>query len=104
MPAAYVSPVPPDFVLPAALQTIGEEAFSGVDATVVYLPDSVTAIEAGAFRNAAHLRQIRISATVVTIAPDALEGVPSAQLTIFGTPGSAAEDFAALISARFIAE
>ena len=94
----------PDFDLPAGLQLISDEGFAGVRAAVVWIPDGVTEIGIGAFRNCTTLRQIRIPMTVTEIAADAFDGVPTSQLTIFGTPGSAAQGFAAMTGIRFFAE
>ena len=45
------------------------------------------------------------SAPVITvIPPDVFQNVPKAQITVFGAPGSAAEDFAASAGIRFEVE
>ena len=87
----------PDFVLPAYLTAIKAEAFSGVKATVVYIPDGVTSLGSMAFSYCTSLKQIRIPASVTVIPPDVFYGLSSSQLhaiTVFGTPGSAAETYA----------
>ncbi len=88
---------PPDFVLPEALTHIEVEAFSGAKMTVVYIPDRVSFLGNKAFAYCNNLTEIRIPASVKTIPPDLFYGLTSTQLariTIFGTPGSAAEVFA----------
>ena len=87
----------PDFVLPAYLTAIEAEAFSGVKATVVYIPDGVTSLGSMAFAYCTSLKQIRIPASVTVIFLDVFYGLSSSQLhaiTVFGTPGSAAETYA----------
>ena len=79
----------PDYVLPASLTEIGESAFEGTTAKIVYLPDTCANIGEYAFRNAA-IRQIRIPAKC-QIAVSAFAGCED--VIIFGTPGSPAENF-----------
>ena len=50
----------PDFLLPASLAGIGEEAFEGAAMTVAYVPDGCASIGAKAFRDCANLKQIRL--------------------------------------------
>ena len=97
----------PDFTLPAAMTRIGDEAFSGAKMTVVYIPDGVTVLASKAFANCTSLIQIRIPASVVAIAPDVFYGLTETQLhsiTVFGTPGSAAETYANSKGMKFSAE
>ena len=58
------SPAPaydtPDFTLPGSIETIEANAFEGAAMTVVYIPDTCTAIGAGAFKDCSKLTQIRI--------------------------------------------
>ena len=84
----------PNFTLPAGLTRIEAEAFSGAKMTVVYIPDKVTSLGSKAFANCAGLTQIRVPASVTSIAEDAFQGIDPGQLTVFGSPGSAAEAFA----------
>lgn len=79
----------PDFTLPSALTKIDAYAFEGIKATCVYVQDSCLSIGAYAFRNA-DITQIRIPSGCL-IASTAFDGC--AKVTIFGTPGSAAETF-----------
>jgi len=50
----------PDFTLPTALQTNEANAFEGANMTIVYVPDTCTAIGAEAFKSCTALRQIRL--------------------------------------------
>jgi len=54
--------------------TIGTEAFADSNIKYIDLFDSVTTIEAGAFRNCTNLKEIEIPASVTSIAADAFEG------------------------------
>lgn len=94
----------PDFVLPSDLTTIEAGAFSGIDATVIYIPDTVTSIGSKAFSNCDRLSQIRIPAFVRTIPGDLFEGIPTDSFIIFGTPGSAAQTFADNAGIVFVEE
>ena len=49
-----------DFILPAGLNTLYENAFDGIAAEYIYVPDGCTAIPAGAFANCPNLKQIRL--------------------------------------------
>ena len=84
----------PDLVLPNDLTTIEAEAFAGVGAKVIYLPDTVTKIGSKAFMNCPNLVEIRIPASVTVIPSDLFDGIPTTRLTIAGEKGSAAENFA----------
>ncbi len=50
----------PDFTLPGAIRTIEANAFEGGAMRIVYVPDTCTAIGAGAFKDCAKLTQIRL--------------------------------------------
>lgn len=63
----------PDFTLPAALTEIDEDAFGGIAATYVYVPDKCRSIGPGAFRNCANLKQVRLPADC-EISDTAFEG------------------------------
>ena len=82
----------PDFKLPASLKTISEEAFKGISATCVELPKGVKTIEKMAFADCHDLAQIYIPDSVTSISPDAFNG--TSHLTIYGSAGSYADDFA----------
>ena len=80
----------PDFVLPTGTLEIQREAFVGIAATVVYIPNSCGSIGAAAFRDCPNLRQIRIPAGC-TIGEDAFAG--DFGLRIFGYRNSPAETY-----------
>ena len=79
----------PDFTLPTAAKTIESEAFSGITAKRVKLPEGVTKIASKAFANCPNLVAIYIPDGCTNIAADAFEGVSG--LTIFCHEGSYAE-------------
>ena len=83
----------PDFVLPAALTSIQDEAFASARFRAVKLPDGLKKIGPGAFRNCARLEQIEIPASVVSIADDAFEGTGG--FVIYCPEGSYAGEYAA---------
>ena len=91
----------PDFVLPAGLKEIGEQAFAGAKMRVVKCPEGVQSIAAGAFSGCGRLAEIYIPASVRTIASNAFTGCPAGMI-IFGKKGSAAESFAAGAGYRFV--
>lgn len=93
-----------DFVLPADLTVIEAEAFYGDTMTSAYIPDTVDRLGSKAFAYCTSLTQIRIPGGISVLPPDIFQGVPKSQLTIFGTPGSAAEAFATRAGIRFVAE
>lgn len=82
----------PDFVLPAGLTQIGEEAFSGGAFTCVVVPANVGEISSRAFADCPQLRMIEIKNPNAVIARTAFSGVSG--LTIIAPPGSTAETFA----------
>ena len=82
----------PDFVLPASLIEIGEEAFAGGAFTYVKLSDSTVKIGKNAFDDCPNLTFIQIPEATTEIDPQAF-GYRTG-LTILGVPGSAAESFA----------
>ena len=86
----------PDFVLPQHIQTIGSEAFSGADSSVVKIPalsSGSQTIQDSAFAGCTHLRQIFIPASVTSIGAHAFDNCAEG-LIIFGEAGSAAENYA----------
>ena len=86
----------PDFVLPQHIQTIGSEAFSGADPSVVKIPalsSGSQTIQDSAFAGCTHLRQIFIPASVTSIGAHAFDNCAEG-LIIFGETGSAAENYA----------
>ena len=82
----------PDFILPAALTTIGEEAFMGGAFTYVKLPEGCLSIGKNAFANCPNLAYIYIPALTTDI--DGLAFGSMQGLTIFGKTGSYAQTYA----------
>ena len=84
------SPEDEDFLLPSATDTIANEAFAGISAGTVYIPDSCRRIGAGAFRNCPNLTKIRIPANC-RIGTNILEGCTL--VYVYSAPGSPAEAY-----------
>ncbi|MCR5089303.1 MAG: leucine-rich repeat domain-containing protein, partial [Oscillospiraceae bacterium] len=82
----------PDFILPAALTEIGEEAFAAGAFTFVKLSEQTTTIGTRAFADCSRLKYIYIPAITEIIDEHAFDGVEG--LTILGTAGSKAEIYA----------
>lgn len=82
----------PDFILPAALTEIEEEAFAGISTSVVKVQENVKTIGSRAFANCSKLKAIYIPEGCEYIAADAFSGVVG--LTIYGQEGSYAEYYA----------
>lgn len=99
-PAAADTPAAGTFRLPASLRVIGEEAFEGTAAAALILEDKVTTVESRAFAGTDNLREVYIPGSVETLAGDAFAGAED--LTVYGTKGSAAEDWAARLGYRFV--
>jgi len=93
----------PDFILPASLIIIEEEAFANCSFTYVRLPETTTTIRSKAFADCDNLRHIYIPEATITIAADAFEGV-SDTLTIHGADGSYAEFYAGKHGFDFVVE
>ena len=79
--------------LPAGLKIIRREAFQGSPAECFVLPDGCVEIGERAFADCAKLRQVKIPASVTTIADNAFEGCGEG-LVIVAPKGSMAESFA----------
>ena len=92
----------PDFVLPAALKEIDEEAFAGAAFSYVHVPEQVTKIGKRAFADCPNLRNIDIPAGTTAIDATAFEGV--SDLTIHGAEGSYAEFYAGKHGFDFVAD
>ena len=90
----------PDLVLPAGTKYIEEEAFAGIAAKRVRLPEGITEIEANAFANCPNLKQIYIPEGCEWIATNAFSGVSN--LTIYGASGSYAEWYASRRGFEFV--
>ncbi len=78
----------PDFEIPSGTLTIGANAFEGVAATVVEIPESCTRIGDYAFRNCGQLTMIRIPAGC-ELGERVFDGCT--KVYVFGTAGSPAE-------------
>ena len=91
---AWPAPVyrTPDFTLPGSIATIEANAFEGAVMTVVYIPDTCTAIGAGAFKDCSKLTQIRIPEGC-EIGEGAFEGCNA--VYIYAPVGSPAQSFCA---------
>lgn len=93
----------PDFMLPAALSQIGEEAFSGGAFTFAVLPENAVTVGPLAFADCDDLLFIYIPTSVEDIDSTAFGDVTD--LTILGTsaePQSAAESFASSHGYAFV--
>ena len=65
----------PDFLLPTGLTTIYSEAFAGINAEVVLVPDGCVSIASKAFANCPNLRYVIVDdLSKIDIAADALDG------------------------------
>lgn len=98
----YAVWVSPDFVLPAALTTIEDEAFEGGAFRYVRLNDHVSQIGRKAFANCPQLLYIYIPESCTMIDADAFSGDDS--VTIIGPENSYAEFFAFKNHIAFIAD
>ena len=78
--------------LPAALLTLGTEAFAGNASRIIAIPEGVTEIPSQAFANCPNLERVFIPETVTSIASDAF--VNSGTPAITCRKGNAAHDFA----------
>ena len=91
----------PDFVVPAALKTIEEEAFEGGAFAFVKLSEETESIQNRAFADCPNLRYIYIPEATESIHRNAFEGV--SELTVLGQRGSYAEYYAGSHGFGFIA-
>lgn len=82
-----------DLALPGGLKTIEAEAFEGIRASGVRIPEGTEAIGGRAFADCRFLTMVYIPATVNDIAADAFSGVP--ELTVYTPAGSEAQRWAA---------
>lgn len=86
-------------VLPAGTKVVEEEAFEGVSAAVIKLPDGLTTIRKRAFANCPGLQEVYIPRTVSTIEEDVFQNSP--EVVIYGYPGSGAEEYASSNGIQF---
>lgn len=91
----------PDLTLPASLTAIRDEAFRGISARRVLLPDNVAEIGDYAFADCASLEQIYIPASVRQIGAHAFDNTP-VSLKIFGAENSFAKEYAGLHGIDFV--
>ncbi len=71
---AVKNPAVKKATLPSTLVEIGKNAFEGTGLTSVVIPDSVTAIASGAFKNNAALKSVKLSASLETMGAGAFAG------------------------------
>ena len=97
-------PTPGNFgiIIPDDVTKIEDEAFMGVDAEQIVIPDGCVKIGSRAFADCRNLKVIVIPETTVSIAFDALEGCPD--VVIYGVVGSRAEVYARVVGIPFIAQ
>ena len=86
--------------LPDGLVRIGRAAFQYTALTTVEIPDSVTTIGGAAFYSCEHLGSITIPESVIYIGLSAFN--LSEQVTIHGSRGSEAENYADIDGIRFV--
>ena len=91
-----------DFVLPARLQEIEEQAFMGISASSIRIPDGCTSIGCEAFSECDNLSMIYIPASVTLIHEDAFDFCGPLTV-IYGESDTLAEEFAELNGITFIA-
>ena len=75
--------------LPAVLREIEEEAFEGISARTVVIPDGATTIGSRAFANCGNLRYVEIPDSVTSIADDAFAGSDVTFICNTGSPAYA---------------
>ncbi len=81
-----------ELALPLGLKQIKAEAFAGIAAKVVRVPQGCTTIGSGAFRDCPNLTTIYIPASVTSIADNAFQNSPNVK--IYGKSGSEALRYA----------
>lgn len=88
----WMLPADDVLTLPSGLNEIEEEAFAGVAAAGVVIPETVTAIGTRAFAGCPNLKVAVLPHDVSAISGDAFAGC--GPLTVYGQAGSSAESFA----------
>ena len=78
--------------LPSNVKIIEKEAFMGISVSVVEIPDGVTTIRSGAFKNCSSLKKIVIPSSVSVIESDVFQKSPD--VVIYGYSESRAETYA----------
>ena len=89
-----------DFVLPASLNTIESEAFTGGAFTYVFIPETVERIDGNAFASCPKLAYAQFAGADTVIDPAAFNGVNG--LTIIAPGGSTAEAYASAHGFDFV--
>lgn len=92
VPGRLVVLAEPDFIVPAALKSIAPEAFTGIGAESVLLPESVEEVGFDAFRDCEKLTAFIVLGTETELGPDALMGCEN--VTVYAPAGSKAAEFA----------
>ena len=87
-------------MLPPSIRVVEQEAFLGVSARVVYLPEGAQTIGDYAFADTPNIVVAFIPRTVSFIGKDVFRGAN--RLTIIGVQGSPAEDWAKAQGYRFV--
>ena len=95
------TPFNPDFTMPLGTRIIEEEAFAGIAADSVKLPEGIASIGSRAFADCPNLHSIYIPESCTSIAADVF--TPGSDLTIYGQDGSYAEFYAGKHGFDFIA-
>ena len=93
MPVTVLSPqrATAVLVLPTDLKVISEEAFAGVAAEKILVPEGVEVIESRAFADCPNLFELELPSGIAAFAPDALEG---SSAFVYGAPGSDQQGYA----------
>lgn len=95
------TPFNPDFTMPLGTRIIEEEAFAGIAADSVKLPEGIASIGSRAFADCPNLHRIYIPESCTSIAADVF--TPGSDLTIYGQDGSYAEFYAGKHGFDFVA-
>ena len=82
----------PVLELPGMLNRVGDEAFAGVDARAIVVPDGYVSIGDRAFANNPRLSTAVLPASIISISLSAFDGCPNVTLYVY--EGSVAEYFA----------
>lgn len=96
------APETADLVLPGQILTVSPEAFEGVPAKIVYVPDGCTDIGEGAFKDCRELQVIRLPENV-ELSDHVFDGCPSS-LVLCGPSGGETEAWALANGFAILAE
>lgn len=92
VPGRLVVLAEPDFIVPQMLRSIAPEAFTGIGAESVLLPDSVEEVGFDAFRDCEKLTAFIVLGTETELGSDALMGCEN--VTVYAPASSKAAEFA----------